>query len=183
MNTSRIALCLLAASIASTAGAADLPKRKSGLWEIRTQMSGMPAGMPGQGPIQMCIDQNSDNMTQDSSAPGEKPDCPVMQVKPGVGKMTIHSVCHHNGTTATTDAEITGDFNRSYRSDMVTRFSPPQDGMKEMKMVQEARWLGPCQPGQKAGDIIMPGMGKYNMQEMMKDPQMRELMKRQQQAR
>lgn len=183
MNTSRFSLCLLAACIALPAGAADLPKRKSGLWEIRTQMSGMPVGMPGQGPIQMCIDENSDNLMQDSSSPGSKPDCPVMRVKPGVGKMSIHSVCRHDGTTATTDAEITGDFNRSYRSDMITRFNPPQDGMKEMKMVQEARWLGPCQPGQKAGDIIMPGMGKYNMQEMMKDPQMRELMKRQQQLR
>lgn len=183
MKTARIALSLLAACIASTAAAADVPKRKSGLWEIRTQMSGMPAGMPGQGPMQMCIDQNSDNMTNDASGPGGKPDCPVMQIKPGAGKMTIHMVCRDGGTTATTDAEITGDFNRSYRSDMVTRFNPPRDGMKEMKMVQEARWLGPCQPGQKAGDMIMPGMGKYNMQEMMKNPQMRELMKGQQAPR
>ena len=47
-------------------------------------------------------------------------------------------------------------------------------------MVQEARWLGPCKAGQKPGDVIMPGMQKFNMQEMMNDPQVREMMKRQQ---
>jgi len=47
-------------------------------------------------------------------------------------------------------------------------------------MVQEARWLGPCKSGQKPGDVIMPGAQKFNMQEMMNDPQMREMMKRQQ---
>jgi hypothetical protein len=55
-----------------------------------------------------------------------------------------------------------------------------------MKMMQEARWLGPCKPGQKPGDIMMPGMPPVNagnMQEMMKDPQVREMMKRQQQGR
>jgi hypothetical protein len=50
-------------------------------------------------------------------------------------------------------------------------------------MTQEARWLGPCKPGQKPGDIIMPGVGKLNMEELMNDPQVKEMMKRQQQAR
>ena len=53
MNTARISLTFLAVLLAATAGAADAPKRKSGLWEIKTQM----AGMPSQGPMQMCVDQ------------------------------------------------------------------------------------------------------------------------------
>lgn len=179
MNTLRLAPCLLALLLVGAATAADAPKRKSGLWEVKTQMT----GMPGQGPMQMCIDQASDNVMSDRSAPRAKADCPVMEVRPGAGRITVHSVCRHDGTTATTDAEITGDFDKSYRSDMVTRFNPPQNGMKEMKMTQEARWLGPCKPGQKPGDIIMPGVGKLNMQDMMNDPQVKEMMKRQQQAR
>ena len=43
MNTARISLALLAALLAATAGAADLPRRKSGLWEIRTAVTGVPA--------------------------------------------------------------------------------------------------------------------------------------------
>ena len=39
-------------------------------------------------------------------------------------------------------------------------------------MVLEAKWLGPCKPGQKPGDIVMPGLkgagGQMNLQELMK---------------
>ena len=180
MTIARISLALLAALLAATAGAADVPRRKSGLWEVRTEMTGVPA----RGPMQMCVDQASDNLMQERAR--EKTNCPVMDVSRGAGKVTIHSVCKVNGTTATTDAVITGDFDSSYRNDMQIRYSPPQHGMSETKLTQEARWLGPCKAGQKPGDIMMPGMPPMNtgnMQEMMKDPQVREMMKRQQQGR
>lgn len=180
MNTARISLALLAALLAATAGAADLPRRKSGLWEIRTEMTGVPA----RGPIQMCIDQASDNLMQERAR--DKSNCPVMDVSRGAGAVTIHSVCKHDGVTATSDAVITGNFDSAYRNDMRVRYDPPQQGMSETKLTQEARWLGPCKPGQKPGDIVMPGMPPMNagnMQEMMKDPQVREMMKRQQQGR
>ena len=51
-------------------------------------------------------------------------------------------------------------------------------------MTQEARWLGPCKPGQKPGDVIMPNMGgaggSINVNEMMKDPKIQEMMRQQQ---
>ena len=127
------AATLLAALLAAQANAADLPKRKSGLWEMKTQM----AGMPSQGPMQMCVDQASDNVMQERSK--EKVNCPVMDVNRGMGKVTIHAVCKHEGVTTTSDAVMTGDFDSNYRSDMVIRYDPPQHGTKEMKMVQEAR--------------------------------------------
>jgi hypothetical protein len=176
MTLSRLTLALCATLIAAQCYAADAPKRKSGLWEINTQM----AGVPSRGPMQMCVDQANDNVMQERAK--EKTNCPVMDVNRGVGKVTIHSVCKHDATTMTSDAVITGDFDSSYKSDMVMRFEPAQNGQREMKMTQEARWLGPCKPGQKPGDIIMPGMPTVNMQEMMKDPRVREMMKKQQQA-
>jgi len=180
MKSARVSLALLAALLAATAGAADAPRRRSGLWEVRTQM----AGMPSQGPLLMCVDQASDNLMQERAR--EKVDCPVMDVSRGAGKVTIHSVCKLDGTTATTDAVITGDLDNTYRNDMQIRYNPPQRGMSEMKMTQEARWLGPCKPGQKPGGVMVSGMPPVdtgNMQEMMKDPQVREMMKRQQQVR
>jgi hypothetical protein len=68
--------------------------------------------------------------------------------------------------------------------------------MKEMRQKIEARWLGPCKPGQKPGDVFVEGMGGMNinemtqgmdpkkMQEMMQgmDPkQMQEMMQKMQQ--
>ena len=68
MISARVSLALLAALLPVTAGAADAPRRKSGLWEVRTQMAGMPAA----GPMQMCVDQASDNLMQERAK--EKPD-------------------------------------------------------------------------------------------------------------
>lgn len=168
-----LALGLVALSLAGGALAADMPKRKAGLWEINTQM----AGMPSMGPMQQCIDQNTDNMLQQQAQ--KESNCSVMDIKPQGNRVVVHSVCKIDGTTATTDGVFVGAFDSSYKSDMKIRYSPPLHGMSEASMSQEARWLGPCKPGQKPGDVIMPNMGKMNMNEMMNDPQVKEMMKRQ----
>jgi len=173
-SLSLLLLGLAAASLAGGALAADAPKRKSGLWEIKSQMEGMPS----MGAIQQCIDQNTDDVMQ-QRAKKEKPDCSVMDVKPQGNKVTTHSVCKFEGTTATTDAVFIGAFDSAYKGDMRTRYNPPMHGMSESKMTMEARWLGPCKPGQKPGDVIMPNMKGMNMNEMMKDPKIQAMMKRQ----
>lgn len=167
-----IFLLLLGAAVATSAVAGDVPKRKAGLWEIHSQMEGVPGGPP----IQMCVDQASDNLMQQRAQ--EKPNCSTMDVKTGAGRTTLHAVCRMQGTTMTMDAVYTGDFESGYKGDMKMRYSPPMQGMSEAHMTQEGKWLGPCKPGQKPGDVIMPGMGNFNMNEMMKDPRLKELMKR-----
>ncbi|MGE5027265.1 MAG: DUF3617 domain-containing protein [Betaproteobacteria bacterium] len=173
-RSSLLLLGLAAASLAGGALAADTPKRKSGLWEINSQMEGMPS----MGAMQQCIDQNTDDLMQ-QQAKKEKTDCSVMEAKPQGNKMTMHSVCKFGGTTATTDAVFTGSFDTAYKGEMKTRYSPPMHGMSETKMTMEAKWLGPCKSGQKPGDIIMPNMKAVNINEMMKDPKFQEMMKRQ----
>jgi len=173
-SASRLLLGLAVASLASGALAADHPKRKSGLWEIGTQMEGVPS----MGPIQQCIDQNTDDLMQ-QRANNEKADCSVMDIKTQGNKVTVHSVCKHDGTTATSDAEFVGAFDSAYKGTINMRFSPPMHGMSESRMKLEAKWLGPCKPGQKPGDVIMPNMGNMNINEMMKDPKFQEMMKRQ----
>ena len=169
---------VLGTMFATEAMAADVPQRKSGLWELRTQME----GMPHPGAMQVCVDKASDNVMQERAR--ERANCSVMDVNRSVaGKVTVHSVCKVEDTTATTDAVITGDFDSGYKSDMRIRYAPAKHGVSEMHMIQEARWLGACKPGQKPGDVIMPGMpsGAANMQEMMKDPHYREMMKQRRQ--
>jgi hypothetical protein len=173
-KTSLLILGLAAASLAGSALASEAPKRKSGLWEINSQME----GMPNMGAIQQCIDQKTDDLMQ-QRAQKAKPDCSVMDIKQQGSKVTMHSVCKFERTTATTDAVFTGAFDSAYKGDMKTRYSPPMHGMSETKMAVEAKWLGPCKPGQKAGDVIMPNMKNMNVNEMMKDPKIQEMMKRQ----
>ena len=172
------ATMLALTNLVCNAHAEDMPKRKSGLWEISTQMEGMPAPSV----IQNCVDQKSDNIMRQHAS--EKSNCSVMDIKHQGSTVTIHSVCQikdKTPTTATTDAIITGSFDSGYKNDMTISYNPPAHGMSKMRMTQETKWLGACKPGQKPGDVVMPGTGKFNMNDMMKDPKMQEMMKQHQQ--
>lgn len=170
--------CLLlfavaACSLAGNLQAADMPKRKPGLWEINSHMQGMPSI----GAMQQCIDQKTDDLMQQQGKK-EQPNCSVMDINTQGNKVTVHSVCKVQGSTATTDGVFVGAFDSAYKGDMLTRFSPPMHGTSESKMSLEARWVGPCKPGQKPGDVIMPNMQGANLNELMKDPTVQEMMKR-----
>ena len=159
---------------------ADTPKRKPGLWEINSRMEGMPS----MGPVQQCIDQNTDNLMQQRAQKGEKPDCSVMDSKTSGNRVTLHSVCKMEGTTVTTDGVFEGAFDSNYKGTMKSKFNPPMHGMAESTVTIDAKWLGPCKAGQKPGDVVLPSMGGkgMNMQQMMKDPKFQEMMRKQQQS-
>ncbi|MBI3576173.1 MAG: DUF3617 family protein [Gammaproteobacteria bacterium] len=148
---------------------ADAPKRKPGLWEIKMTSD---AGHGG-GPMvsQHCIDAKTDDLMQQRTQGMDKQACSKNSVRRESGKVIAESVCKFGETTATTRAVFSGDFSSNYRGDIHSTYSPPMMGMKEAKQTLEAKWLGACKPGQKPGDVIMPGMpggGKFNMDEMMK---------------
>ena len=81
-------------------------------------------------------------------------------------------VRRHDGDDAC--GEFSGDFGSNYRGDIKTTYSPPMHGMKDSAMVITAKWLGPCKPGMKPGDVVMQGMPgmpggmKFNPADMQK---------------
>ena len=166
---------LIALVLAGGAHAGDAPKRKSGLWEISMKMEGAPS----MGAIQQCIDSSSDNMMQQGGK-NTATDCSMMDIKHQGSKVTLHSVCKFDETTATTDALFVGSFDTAYTGDINTSYNPPMHGRNSSKMSVTAKWLSPCKPEQKPGDVIMPNMKGININEMMNDPKFREMMKRQQ---
>lgn len=170
-----ITLLLSACFVTSVFGANDVPKRKPGLWEINMRMDQAPS----MGPMQQCIDKNTDNLMQ-QQAGKQKQECSVMEAKTSGNRVTVRSVCKMEGTTATSEGVFEGNFETNYKGTLKTRYNPPYHGMSESTMNQEARWLGPCKAGQKPGDVIMPNMGGMNIQQMMNDPKMQEMMRRQQ---
>jgi hypothetical protein len=166
-------------ALAASAPAADMPKRKPGLWEINVRIE----GVPNLGPMQQCIDQNTDNLLQ-QKAKDSKQNCSVMEIQPQGNKVSIHSVCKVEGSTATTDAFFEGAFDANYTGTVNTRFNPPLYGRSESNMRLEGRWLSACKPGQKPGDMVMPNtIGGININEMMKDPTIRDALKNQMQPR
>ena len=138
-------LCL-AAFLATDVLAADMPKRKSGLWEIKVQMK----GVPDMGPMLECVDKNSDNLTQQ----GANPDCKLPFVKRSGDKVTVYSECKiSESSTISIEYILQGSFDSAYKGTVTTRNRTPQ-GTNASVTNLEARWLGPCKPGQKPGDVI-----------------------------
>ena len=157
----RFFLCLgVLVFIAVPVVSAEMPKRKAGLWEIQTHMEGIPS----MGAIQQCIDESTDTLMQQQAAKG-KTDGSVMDVKRSNGKVSIHSVCKAEGT-------------------IKSHYDPPLNGMSDVTVLSDARWVGPCQPGQKPGDVIMPKMdmekSQKALEDMMNNPKFKEMMEGQQ---
>lgn len=168
----RVAGLLLAGLfVHSLALAAELPKRKPGLWEINTQTR----GVPNLGPVQQCIGPNSDDLMLQNA---RKKNCRVLELTPTGARVALHSVCAIDTSTATTDGVLEGNFDARYTATLNTRFSPPWRGMTETTTTHEGRWLGPCKPGQKPGQVIGPNIGGVDLNAIAKDPQVQEFMKR-----
>jgi hypothetical protein len=147
----------------AAAASSDAPQRKSGLWEMKLSGGQMPGGMT----MQQCVDQKSDDI---SKMQEPKSNCTKNVVRREGDKIVAESVCKMQGTTATTRTVFTGKFDSAYKAEIRSTYDPPMHGMRESSSMMEAKWLGPCLAGQKAGDMVMPGMpgGMPNMEELMK---------------
>jgi uncharacterized protein DUF3617 len=142
----------------------DLPKRRSGLWEIK--MSNPK--VKGAQAMQQCIDEKTDDLMKNNMAKTEKQSCSKNEMRREGDKLVAESTCKFDGSTAKTRAVFTGQFDSAYKADIKTTYEPPFHDMRESSAMIEAKWLGACKPGQKPGDISMPGMPDINMNEMMK---------------
>jgi hypothetical protein len=159
-----LAVTIITALAASSAAAFDQPKRKSGLWDMTMTNSGAEGGQT----MQMCIDEKSDKLMAQQAGGMGKQSCTKNEVRKEGDKIIGESVCAFGSSTATTKAVFTGKFDSAYRVEAKTTYDPPMMGKKEGTTVIDAKWTGPCKPGQKPGDMVMPGMGTVNMNEMMK---------------
>lgn len=167
----RIPLTLLGTSLlALPAIAADLPARKSGLWEITSQSTAGGQRMPAT-TMQMCIEQGRDDVTGDPNEARRQ--CSKMDMKRSGNQTIIDSVCRLDGHTATGRTMISGDLARNYRMENTMRFDPPMNGMQTMSSTMSGKWLGACKPGQKHGSVVMQGMpGMGSGEQMNIDPEM-----------
>jgi hypothetical protein len=137
----------------------DLPKRRSGLWEIKMSNPGVKDTQE----MQQCIDEKTDDLMKNNMAGTEKPSCSKSEVRREGDKLIAESTCKLDGSTATTRAVLTGKFDSAYKADIKSTYEPPLQGVRESTAVIEAKWVGACKPGQKPGDISIPGMPNINM--------------------
>jgi hypothetical protein len=153
------------------AAAVELPTRKAGLWDIKMQIEGQHLPM---NTIQQCTDASTDKLMTAGFGNAMQA-CEQKNISESGGKIVVDSVCNIGGGTATSHAEISGDFNSAY----TVKVTSKQEGGRamshlpaggEMHMTMEAKWVGPCAKGQRPGDVIMPGGIKINVKQMMMKP-------------
>lgn len=169
-----LTLAMAAAHAAST----DAPKRRPGLWQQTVTTTGI--AVPPQS-MSICTDEKTDALV--AARAGESKDCQQQSVRREGATVVVEAVCRSGDTTIRTHGRFEGDFTTRYAGELRSTFDPPMQGMREMLQRIEARWVGPCKPGQKPGDVVMEGMGGMNIKEMMQaDPQkMQEMMRQMQQ--
>jgi len=154
--------CCLSLTVTVIAAAAESPpRRKSGLWEIKTTVSNTPRSFTAQ----TCVDQNSDDLWTQEADPDNQMTCSKTTIHKEGSNWVSESVCKIESSTATTRAVFTGSFDSSYRVESHSTYTPPLMGIKEGTTVMEAKWLGPCKPGQTPGDIVVPEIER--MKKMM----------------
>jgi hypothetical protein len=161
----------LGLAAAGSVSAADLPKRKSGLWEITTASSAMEKAGKGAMTLSMCIDQNSDADWLRESQQNAQSKCSKQDYKAERDRVTFNSVCNFGQTTATTTGVASGDFDKQYKVETKSSYDPPLRGVKEASNTITAKWLGPCKAGQKPGDMVMPNGMTMNLHDMRRAAQ------------
>jgi hypothetical protein len=119
--------------------------------------------------MQHCTDETTDKEMSTAFAPMSKEVCSKHDFQKTATGYVSDSVCGLAGVSIASHAEIIGDFNAAYT---VKSTSHSEGGPAAMKgdhvTTIEAKWLGPCKPDQKPGDIIMPGGMKMNIHDLDK---------------
>jgi Protein of unknown function (DUF3617) len=139
------------------AAAADLPLRKAGLWDIKMAFE----GRAGSQSVQQCVDPETDAIMQSSASNIGSQNCSKRDVVRSGDKMTIDSVCMVAGKSATSHAVVTGSFDSAYTMTVASK-----SDIGPINMTIAGKWLGPCEAGQKPGDLILPGGMKINLRDM-----------------
>lgn len=150
-----VSLSLVAASVALAALPAqslELPKRKPGLWEIKTTSEGAPPLV-----MQQCTDEAFEAQMQKTALEFAKM-CSKNDMKREGNTITGNAECKVGSINTTTRTLATGDFTSAYKVVVNMTYSPAMMGKSSDNSVIEARWLGACAPGQKAGMPTIPGM-------------------------
>ena len=169
-------IALVTTTIAiSSAFAAELPARKSGLWDMKMTFEGR--NLPPQA-MQHCVDAKTDKLMNAQYGGMSKEACSKQDMQVSGNTITMDSVCKFGEGTTTSHSVITGSFDQAYTVKVTsTREGGPQmpgvAARQPTNMTIEAKWLGPCKADQKPGDIVMANGMKMNVLEMPSMPGMR----------
>jgi hypothetical protein len=169
-----LSLIIVSLLLAATAGAAEIPARKPGLWDMTLTLEGRNVA-----PVlmQQCVDAVTDRSLQSKLTNVKQEACTKRDVQNSGDTITVDSVCKFGTFTVTTHTVVTGSFDNAYTARINSKReggSPLPAGTQSVigdrTLVVAGKWLGPCKADQKPGDIITPDGIKTNVRDMLSRP-------------
>jgi hypothetical protein len=118
--------------------------------------------------MQHCTDETTDKEMSTTFSPMAKEACSRRDIAKTATGYVSDSVCGVGGVTMTSHSEVVGDFNSAYTIKTTAHSDKGAGGVHDISSSIEAKWLGPCKPDQKPGDIVMPGGFKMNIKDAQK---------------
>jgi hypothetical protein len=160
-----IFVCALFIVRSDGADAQDLPTRKAGLWEMKVAKTG--AQHPEM-TMQHCTDEATDKDLNNTVSPMAKQMCSKQDVRKTATGYTIDAICKVAGISMTSHSEMIGDLSSAYTVTTTSRTEGGPADLRDVATRIDAKWLGPCKEGQRAGDIVVPGGFKFNVKDAEK---------------
>ena len=163
--------CLLILAFLSlpALAAIDYPKLKPGLWEMQQSFdrAGPPSG-PGQAHrTLMCLDASVQREMFDMGLGAMKGMCSKHDFRFSGSRGTGDFVCDMGGSRMHAKSLMVMSGDGAYRTEVDTTYDPPFMGRAASKMVITARNVGPCKPGQRPGDLVLPNGQTMNMRDAL----------------
>jgi hypothetical protein len=167
----RPALAFLLAALALPALAQDYPRLKPGLWEME-RSSDRPPGAPNRSPAQpnrttMCLDDSVQREMFEMGAGAMQGMCSKHEFRMSGNRGSGDFVCDLGGSRMHSKSTMVMQGDTGYRTEIDTTYDPPLMGQAKTRMVLTARNVGPCKPGQRPGDVIMPNGQTMNMHDII----------------
>ncbi len=130
-----LSLTALVACACVQAGTLDRPLRKPGLWETTMQAGGQSLAS------QVCVDAATEIKNNATTAEYMKANCSKYELRHEGSQWISDSVCTFAGTQTVGHTVTTAIGDAAFHTEGTT--------------VADSRYLGPCQPGQTPGVVMM----------------------------
>lgn len=134
------------ATAGTPAGAAPAAMKPSpGKWKMTAKMDGLPAGMDGLPPVEICLTKADIDRDAWATGPDAADNCSKVETRVAGGALVTHAVCSSNGITTTMDVTARGDMTKRYTVETIMKTEPAAPGAPNpMKMSVVAERLGDC---------------------------------------
>ena len=136
------------------------PHRRPGLWELTS--SPIDQRLPPN-VSQLCIDAATESALIDVGTEAVKSACSKNDIQVSGNSITADLVCKFGDHEQTTHSVTTFSGDSAFHTDTNVHFDPPILGKSDRTMTHDGKWVGPCGPDMKPGDVTTANGIKMNI--------------------